>query len=230
MTKKVSKARDRAVPAFHPLAAIDPLMTGGAYASLIADIRAHGLREPVVLYKGKILDGRNRARACAEAGVPLASREMDFVDDAAAAAFVDSINWYRRHLTPEQKRDRIAARLKANPNLSDRQVAKQTDTSHTRVSKVRHELEQAGDVATVATSTDTKGRKQPRAKRSTAKPAATTASPAATTEPARHSEPSGFDEETRVAASEPETKAAPAPHGGAGPYSAGEHDRLLRAH
>ena len=112
-------------------------MDGGDYAALVEDIRTHGLREPLVLYRGQILDGRNRARACAEAGVDLAWREMAFVDDAAAAAFVDSINLHRRHLTPEQKNARIATRLKANPAASDRQVAKQTRTSHPRVARVR---------------------------------------------------------------------------------------------
>src|SRR5262249_18077677 len=67
------------------------------------------------------------------------------------------------------KRELIAKVIKAKPELSDRQVATKTGTSHPFVGKVRTELEEKGDVETVSTSLDTLGREQPRAK---AKPAA----------------------------------------------------------
>jgi ParB-like chromosome segregation protein Spo0J len=54
---------------FHALATLFPLLDGAGFDELVADIRAHGLREPVVMFEGKVLDGRNRYRACVEAGV-----------------------------------------------------------------------------------------------------------------------------------------------------------------
>ena len=83
-------------------------------------------------------------------------------------AYVISANIHRRHLTAAQKRELIAKLLKATPEKSNRQIAKIVGRSHPHVAKVREELEKAGDVETVTTSIDTKGRKQP--SRKTRKP------------------------------------------------------------
>jgi hypothetical protein len=81
-------------------------------------------------------------------------------DGSVHVSTIASLNVHRRHLTSEQKRELIAKRLKADPSKSDRQIAKQTKTSPTTVGKVRAEKEASGDVSSVDTRTDTKGRKQ----------------------------------------------------------------------
>lgn len=98
----------------HPLADIFPLMSGEEFVSLKADIKAHGLREPIWTYDGMILDGRNRFKACQEVGVKPEFREYAGNDPAA---FVVSLNLKRRHLN-ESQRAMVAAKL-ANVTKSD---------------------------------------------------------------------------------------------------------------
>ena len=63
--------------AFHPLAEKFRLLKGEEFEKLAEDIRSNGLREPIVLYEGKILDGRNRYRACQEGKVDIKMRKFD---------------------------------------------------------------------------------------------------------------------------------------------------------
>jgi ParB-like chromosome segregation protein Spo0J len=137
-----------------------PLMEGDELDELVADIRAHGLREPVVMFEGKILDGRNRYRACMEADVDVITKEFDG-DEHAARAFVISANLHRRHLTAEDKRKIIAELIKAEPEKSDLQIAKTIKASPTTVGTVRTKMEVTGDVSKLETRRDTMGRSQP---------------------------------------------------------------------
>lgn len=84
---------------FHSLANIFPLLEADAFDQLVADIKAHGLREPIWLYEGKILDGRNRYRACVKARIEPSFRDYGGNDPLA---FVISLNLKRRHLNASQ--------------------------------------------------------------------------------------------------------------------------------
>jgi ParB-like chromosome segregation protein Spo0J len=53
----------------HPYSEIFPPMEGVDFDALVEDIKTRGLVQPIVLYEGKILDGRNRARACNKLGI-----------------------------------------------------------------------------------------------------------------------------------------------------------------
>lgn len=93
----------------HEIAAIFPLLDSEELSKLSADIAANGLRHPVILFEGKILDGRNRYLACELANVEPTVEEFDG-DLNAAVAFVVSENVHRRHMTTSQ-RAMVAARL-----------------------------------------------------------------------------------------------------------------------
>lgn len=94
-----------AIP-FHRFAKIFPMMTGKDYDDLVTDIEQNGLRNPIVLYEGEVLDGRNRLLAATEAQVPIETVEYDGEDPLA---FVWSTNMHRRHLNDPQKHD-VAAK------------------------------------------------------------------------------------------------------------------------
>src|SRR5712692_1201793 len=94
---------------YHPFAALFPLMPedSDGFLELVEDIREHGLREPITLYQNKVLDGRNRRRACHVAGVAPVFESYPGDDPLD---YVISKNLRRRHLSTSQ-RAMVAAKL-----------------------------------------------------------------------------------------------------------------------
>src|SRR5919108_3899676 len=93
--------------ATHPLAEIFPLIDEDSFVALKNDIAAHGLHEPIWLYEGQILDGRNRYRACRELGRDCPTRPCTGDDPLG---FMLSMNLQRRHLN-ESQRAMVAAKI-----------------------------------------------------------------------------------------------------------------------
>ena len=102
----------------HPAAELFPRIDDAELAELAEDIRKHGLNNPVWLYDDpelgrRLLDGRNRVRACQLAGVePRTQMYMG----TEPVAFSISQNLKTRHLTVGQK---AAVGFKALPLLED---------------------------------------------------------------------------------------------------------------
>jgi ParB-like nuclease domain len=153
---------------FHPAAEIFPLMEGAEFDELVADIKTYGLRQPIALLGEKILDGRNRYRACIAAGYKPYGHDFRKLPAVDPVAYVISANIHRRHLTAEQKRDLITKLLKADPEKSDREIGRLTKTDNKTVASVRAEQERREEIPHVSTRTDTKGRKQPAKKKTSA--------------------------------------------------------------
>jgi ParB-like chromosome segregation protein Spo0J len=86
----------------HVLALIFPTLTGMEFDDLVESIRLNGLMNEIVLWEGKILDGRNRYLACKAAGITPRLREFTG-SRADAVRFVCEQNLRRRHMTESQR-------------------------------------------------------------------------------------------------------------------------------
>jgi ParB-like chromosome segregation protein Spo0J len=158
---------------FHPLADLFPLMEGAEFDELVADIKANGLLEPIVLYQGKILDGRNRYRAAIAAGLKpeVLDRKTEHSDRLIdnPAAYVISANIRRRHLKPEDKIKILAQLVAAQPEKSDRKLAKEAGVSHPTIAKARKTAEATGKALPVAKRVGADGKARKRREKKEAK-------------------------------------------------------------
>lgn len=130
----------------HPAAELFPMMSDADLAALAEDIKANGQREPIILHKGLIVDGRHRYAACQKLGIEPLTKEWWGADDAdAIEAYVNSINLHRRHLT-ESQRAMIAARRATMGHGGDRrsdQAANLRVVSQEEAAKRYHVSERA---------------------------------------------------------------------------------------
>ncbi len=87
----------------HPAANIFPMMPGDSLRDMAADIRENGLMNPIEIFEGKIIDGRNRYKACQLIGMKPRFHEITTGEDFDAVTYVLSLNLHRRHLTTSQR-------------------------------------------------------------------------------------------------------------------------------
>ena len=143
---------------FHPLAEVFPPLADEEFQLLRDSIRQNGLVHPVILFDGKILDGRNRYKACELEGV--VPRFEEFIGDAPAQ-FVTDQNLRRRDLTAGQRaaiavellpfREREASERKRRlSGLRSNPGGKRTAAEVTESSPERGEAREAAAKATGA--------------------------------------------------------------------------------
>ena len=84
-----------------PLARIFPPMTEDECAALRESIREAGLLEEITLWRGMVIDGFHRLRACLRLGIE--PRFSSLPDDADPLAYVTGKNASRRDLAPWQR-------------------------------------------------------------------------------------------------------------------------------
>ena len=100
----------------HQFSLLFEQMPTNEISDLMKSIKAEGLHQPIVLFEGKILDGRHRYEACG-----LADVEPRFVEYTGTdpIAFVIASNMTRRHMTVGE-RAAVATKLGALRHGGDR--------------------------------------------------------------------------------------------------------------
>jgi hypothetical protein len=123
----------------HALCEIIPACKDIEFAELKEDIKKNGLRMPIKLLTGKVLDGRSRYKAYSELwdeGHRVELRTETFTGSPdEAIAYVVSMNVKRRHLTPSQ-RGMIAAQLVTTTLGGDRSVKLPTEITQADVARL----------------------------------------------------------------------------------------------
>lgn len=127
----------------HEYANLFPMMNAEEMNALIQDMRENGYdaSSPIITYKGKILDGRNRYAAAKVADVEPTFFEYDGGD---LLSFVLSKNLHRRHLN-ETQRAGVAAKI---ANMNEGRPEKNSPNLESKVS-----IPQAAEMLNVGKST-----------------------------------------------------------------------------
>lgn len=87
---------------YHPFADAFPLMTDPVLAEFALNLRVRGQNRAIILFQGKILDGRNRFRAC-RLNEAQPHFEQFLGTEEEALDFVESENLHRRDLSVSQR-------------------------------------------------------------------------------------------------------------------------------
>jgi len=126
----------------HELANLLPMIDDVNFANLKADIEKNDILEPILIFEGRILDGRNRYRAAKAVGRLTPTKFKTFEGTyAEAEAYVFSTNFLRRQMTNAQKQEVIRKMIEKYPNDSNRQIARRCGiSSHASVGAVREKM------------------------------------------------------------------------------------------
>jgi N6-adenosine-specific RNA methylase IME4 len=118
-------------PAFHSL--IPPLIPE-ELAQLEANILADGCRDPLVVWRGQLLDGHNRYEICQRHKLPFKTIAIELLDKEAALDWIDTNQLGRRNLKPDQMsyiRGRLYNRSKRTAAQAGAMKGKAVDTLST---------------------------------------------------------------------------------------------------
>lgn len=131
----------------HPLCTLFPRIVGAEFEALKSDIATNGLRQPIVVHKGMILDGGNRYRACIEVGAEPHTVEFD---GGNIVSYVLSANLHRRHMTQGQQ----AAIVASAQDWAKAQVAGRPEKQTLNVTLSTRSERAAASGASMATQRD----------------------------------------------------------------------------
>lgn len=139
-----------------------PPLSPEEYAALEASIVASGVQVAVIVDEsGVVIDGHHRKRIAESLGIEYPTTVKVGLTETEKRTLALSLNVDRRHLSRDQRRGLIAASLKADPQLADREHARRTGASHPTVAAIRTELETDGQLERLTSRISADGRQRP---------------------------------------------------------------------
>lgn len=139
-------------------------LTQTEYEDLKQSIIENGVIVPIIVDEnGDIIDGHHRVKICEELGLTdFPTERKDDLTEEEKINMAYQLNEARRQLSAEEKRQEIKRRLQEAPEISDRQIAKQVDSSPTTVGTIRKVLEDSGQLSKLDSSIGADGKERPR--------------------------------------------------------------------
>src|SRR5262249_46229431 len=103
----------------HELANLLPMIDAVNFANLKADIAKNGIIEPIFIFHGRLVEGRNRYRAGKEVGALTPANFKSFEGSyIQAEPYVFSTNFLRRQMSNAQKQEVIRRMIEKHPEES----------------------------------------------------------------------------------------------------------------
>lgn len=87
----------------HPVCSVMPPMSDEDLSALESDVRANGVRVPIITYRGYIIDGRHRYQIARKLGVDCPQHELTLPAGQSLVEYAVALNLRRRHLTASQR-------------------------------------------------------------------------------------------------------------------------------
>jgi ParB-like chromosome segregation protein Spo0J len=124
--------------------------TEDEFESLKASIEAHGVLLPILQDSmGNVIDGKLKKKICEELGIKKFPTEILKVDVQTAEQIRLELNYCRRQVSLDDKRQRARLKLVTSPEQSDRQIARLTGLSHRTVAGIREGMVVRGQIVQV---------------------------------------------------------------------------------
>lgn len=106
----------------HPLANEDPLPTDESMDALFISISKDGQRDPILVWRGKIIDGRCRACICAFLKKEVIVKNLPYNSSMKTLEIYAMQSATRRHDTPTQRAIKAAYHAAKNPNEKNKSI------------------------------------------------------------------------------------------------------------
>lgn len=128
-----------------------PPLSPDEFQQLEENVLSEGIREPLIVWNGVLIDGHNRYRIAQKHGLPFRTSEMDFESENDAIIWIIKNQFGRRNLS---KYDRSVLALRLKPVIAEKAKEKRLETlkqnSVNQKSDERKELNTAKELAKIA--------------------------------------------------------------------------------